>query len=142
MIRDEYNKSQAIRKRSAKEIEGVKKYGERAYYAITLKKLSSNVKAYNFNTIFVSGTGLFLLILLVVLLAFDFSLITKWYMIASIALVSIIFIWGIVWFLIVKKIMKSKIDKYQKIIDDIKTKEMEKQKSIYKIYSQTTKGEN
>jgi CheY-like chemotaxis protein len=35
-----------------------------------------------------------------------------------------------------------RIDKYQKIIDDIKTKEMEKQKSIYKIYSQTTKGEN
>lgn len=142
MIRDEYKKSQEIRKKSAKEIEGIKKFGERTYYTMTIKKLSNNLKGFNLNTLMMLIMGLVLLVFIVFLLIIDFSLISKGYIIVSLAVGSILIIWGIVWFLIVKRIMRNKIEKYQNLVENLKATEMEKQKSIYKIYSQTTKGEN
>ncbi len=139
MIRDEYKKSQEKRKKSAKEIEGIKKFGERTYYTMTIKKLSNNLKGCNINTIVMLIMGAVLLPVITLLVIKDFSLINKSYIIISIAFGSILIIWGIVWFLIVKKIMLKKIEKYQNLVEDLKAVEMEKQKNIYKIYSQKAK---
>ncbi len=136
MIRDEYKKSQEIRKKSAKEIEGIKKYGERAYYTMYIKKLTSNLKGFNFNTLFTCILGVMLFVFILILLIYDFSLISKGYVIISISLIALIYGWGLAWVLFVKKAMQKKIKKYYDIIEKIKEKEMEKQKNIYKMYTQ------
>ena len=139
MIRDEYKKSQEIRKKSVKEIEGIKKFGERTYYTMTIKKLTNNLKGFNFNTFCMLIMGVVLFAVIVILLIMDFSLISKGYIIISLAVGSLLVIWGIVWFLIVKRIMRNKIEKYQNLVENLKAAEMEKQKNIYKIYSQNAK---
>ncbi len=138
MIRDEYKKSQEKRKQSVKEIEGIKKMGERAYYTAGIRKLMANRKTINFNTWFTFIFSWGLLIFITILLIKDFTYIKESYMIISIIVVIIILVWSLVWFLAVKKLYTKKIETYKSLVEEIKVKEMEKQKNIYKMYN---KGE-
>ena len=73
MIRDEYKKSQEKRKQSVKEIEGVKKFGARAYYTNCIKKLTANLRTLNFNTWFTFIFSLGLVVFITILLILDLS---------------------------------------------------------------------
>lgn len=138
MIRDEYKKSQEKRKQSVKEIEGVKKMGARAYYTTSIKKLSANLKTLNFNTWFTFIFSLGLVAFIIILLILDFSKIKETYMIIAIVVAVILDGWALAWFLFVKKSYIKKIDLYKSLVEEMKTKEMNKQKSIYEMYQ---KGE-
>ncbi|MBR2376357.1 MAG: hypothetical protein IKA85_01090 [Clostridia bacterium] len=138
MIRDEYKKSQEKRKQSLKEIEGIKKMGERAYYTNTIKKVTANQKTLNFNTWFTFLFSLGLVVFTVVLLIFDLKYLKEPYMIIALVVIGVFGGWALAWFTFVKKLMTKKIETYKALVEEIKTKEMEKQKSIYKMYN---KGE-
>jgi ABC-type uncharacterized transport system permease subunit len=138
MIRDEYKKSQEKRKQSVKEIEGVKKFGARAYYTNSIKKLTANLKTLNFNTWFTFIFSIGLVVFITILLILDFSKIKENYMIIGIILTVILDGWAIAWFLFVKKAYIKKIELYKSLVEEMKVKEMNKQKSIYEMYN---KGE-
>ena len=141
MIRDEYKKSQQKRKKSVKEIEGVKKLGARAYYTTSIKKLMTNLRTLNFNTWFILIISLGLITFITFSLILDFSKITEIYMIIGIVFIIVIVGWALAWFLFVKKAYFKKIELYKSLVEEIKTNEMEKQKRIYEMYKKENDNE-
>lgn len=138
MIRDEFQNSQKKRKQSLKEIEGIKKMGERAYYTNAIRKLTANQKTLNFNTWFTFLLSVGLIIFASILLILDFKYIKEPYMIGSLVVIFLFGGWAFAWFVFVKKTFTKKIELYKTLVEEIKKKEMEKQKSIYDMYN---KGE-
>ncbi len=134
MIRDEYQNSQKERKKSVKEIEGIKRMGERSYYTMQAKKLLGNIKTLKLNTMFLLGFGLTLLVSIIVGLVLVPSSIKDAYMIIAIIADFIMLGWVMCWFLFVKRMLNNKIETYKEIAERHRLKEMERQKNAYKIY--------
>ncbi len=135
MIRDEYQNSQKERKRSVKEIEGIKRMGERSYYTMRAKKLTEVVKALKLNNIFLLVFGITLLIIILLGLILVKGSIKNIYMIIAIAFDSVLLGWVACWFLFIKRLFSKKIESYKDIAESHRLKEMERQKIAQKIYT-------
>ncbi|MBQ9782660.1 MAG: hypothetical protein IJW26_05745 [Clostridia bacterium] len=123
MIRDEFNKKKQ-ENLSSKEIKQIRKLGERAYYVSSVNKLKDNIRLFNFSTLL--GI-IFCAVPLVYLIDATFFIKqdTVKALIGFIA-VCLVYLWALVWFVIVKPIMKNKLKKYQNKLQEITQKEVQK----------------
>ena len=134
MIRQEYEKIKSQKNKSPKEIEGIKKMGERAYYSMEIKKLSGLIKGIGFNTIFTFFIGIGLSILIILGIIANKAFLKDGYVIAGLCVTSAINLWAIAWVLFVKRRMKKKMQRYKGIIKNMNDAEMDKKKAIYNVY--------
>ncbi len=139
MIRDEYQNSQKERKKSVKEIEGIKKMGESNYYNMRAKKLLEYTKTFKLNAIFLLVFGLTLLTVIVGGLILEPESIKNAYMILAIVFDFVMLGFVICWFSFIKRLIDNKIKKYKGIAEKNRLKEMERQKNAYKIYTSKEK---
>ena len=135
MIRDDFKKQQG-NKVTSKEMDKIRKMGERQYYSSSLVKLKDMVKAFNFtNTLTLIICFLPLAMLVVSIIADASTLgVLEW---VCFGLLSLIMIWVILWFLVIKGSTLKKIERYQEKLKEINEKEMQKQKAIKEFYKHT-----
>lgn len=135
MIRDEFKKQQG-NKVTSKEMDKIRKMGERQYYSSSLVKLKDMVKAFNFTNTLTLIICLLPLAMLVVSIIVDASTlgVLEW---VCFGLLSLIMIWVLLWFLVIKGSTLKKIERYQEKLKEINEKEMQKQKAIKEFYKHT-----
>ncbi len=139
MIRDEFQSSQKKRKQSIKEIEGIKKMGERGYYTMSIKKLEGIIKPLKTNTLFMLFFGFSLLVLIIVSLMVKPDSIKEAYTIIAIMADFIMLGWVLAYFLFVKRAILKKIQVYKDIVEESRLVEMQKKKGIIKTYENKEK---
>ncbi|MBO5926228.1 MAG: hypothetical protein J6Q38_01540 [Clostridia bacterium] len=137
MIRDEYNKQLAENnKKSIKEMEGIKKLGERAYYASTIKKSDNFIKAMDFNCAFALFACVAMVGFLIFLAISGMSIFTNGYSLTAVILVVAIITWAIMWFLFFRIRLKKRNALYRNYITKMNNATARKQKGTREFYTQ------
>ncbi len=134
MIRDEFKKQQKSNV-SSKEMEKIRKMGERQFYSSSLVKLKDLVKAFNFTntlTLILCSLPLILLVACIIIDASSLGAL-EW---VCFGLLTAIMLWVLIWFLFIKGSVLKKIERYQQKLKEINEKEMLKQKAIREFYNQ------
>ena len=131
MIRDEFKKIQKEEKLSSKEIAGIRELGERAFYTSKLPKIISTIKGLNafaITCLILSAFMIFMFILYYISLKKIGGSVGAWIsFISPIIMLSYSFLW----FLVFKKILIKKRERYRKRIAELTRREIQKQQAIY-----------
>lgn len=138
MIRDEFNK-QSVKKVSNKEMEGIRKLGERSYYSSRIPKLRDRVKVMNFSAWFVLIVALLMAIMIVITyLVGDGNYDTAFYV--YIAFTVAMFIFALLWFFVFKFTVKKTIARYQQALKEVTEKDADKQQLAYNFILKNQNG--
>lgn len=128
MIRDEFIKQQKEKNLSNREMEKIRKFGERAFYTTQINNIVNYSKVLNFSCIILAVMLVLPVFMLVVgYIADGFSSSVLLYTI----IVAIILVAVLSWFFILKPFWKKKIVKYKKALEEVREKELQKQREIY-----------
>ena len=132
MIRDEFIKQQKEENLSSKEIQKIRSMGERVFYTTQINKIINYTKALNFSCIVVAVmlvlTSVPLILGYIANYAFSSSVLIPTIIVVAFALAVI----G--WFFFLKPNWKKKLKKYQTALEELREKDMQKQKVIFKNY--------
>ena len=128
MIRDEFIKQQKEKSLSNREMEKIRKFGERAFYTTQINNIVNYSKVLNFSCIILSVMLVLPVFMLVVgFIADGFSSSVLLYTI----IVAVIFFAVLGWFFILKPMWKKKLVKYKNALEQVREKEIQKQRQIY-----------
>ena len=128
MIRDEFNK-QTEKKVTAREMEKIRDLGERGYYSSRVMKLTNVVKAANFSSWFALIAGVVAAVFMI--LNYALGAITLKNFIVTMSIIGVLFAWGLVWFLIVRRNINKKIARYKGIIIELNEAVAKKNAAVY-----------
>ena len=131
MIRDEFIKKQNEANLSPKEMDKIRKVGERVFYTTEINKIINYSKVFNFSFIIVAV--MVLIILVPIILAYfveGFS--TNLLLYTLIVAFFLIIVLG--WFLIFRPRGKKKIAKYKAELERLREIDLQKQRIIFKNY--------
>ena len=131
MIRDEFIKQQNEANLSPKEMDKIRKVGERVFYTTEINKIINYSKVFNFSFIIVAV--MVLIILVPIILAYfveGFS--TNLLLYTLIVAFFLIIVLG--WFLIFRPRGKKKIAKYKAELERLREIDLQKQRIIFKNY--------
>jgi archaellum biogenesis protein FlaJ (TadC family) len=128
MIRDEFIKQQKEKSLSNREMEKIRKFGERAFYTTQINNIVNYSKVLNFSCIILSVMLVLPVFMLVVgFIADGFSSSVLLYTI----IVAVILFAVLGWFFILKPMWKKKLVKYKNALEQVREKELQKQRQIY-----------
>ncbi|MBR2322934.1 MAG: hypothetical protein IKA54_05015 [Clostridia bacterium] len=128
MIRDEFIKQQKEKSLSNREMEKIRKFGERAFYTTQINNIVNYSKVLNFSCIILSVMLVLPVFMLVVgFIADGFSSSVLLYTI----IVAVILFAVLGWFFILKPMWKKKLVKYKNALEQVREKEIQKQRQIY-----------
>lgn len=128
MIRDEFIKQQKEKSLSNREMEKIRKFGERAFYTTQISNITNYSKVLNFSCIILAVMLVLPVFMLVVGYVTDgFSSSVLLYTI----IVAIILLAVLGWFFILKPVWKKKVVKYKNALEEVREKELQKQRQIY-----------
>lgn len=128
MIRDEFIKQQKEKSLSNREMEKIRKFGERAFYTTQINNIVNYSKVLNFSCIILSIMLVLPVFMLVVgFIADGFSSSVLLYTI----IVAVILFAVLGWFFILKPMWKKKLVKYKNALEQVREKELQKQRQIY-----------
>ena len=131
MIRDEFIKKQNEANLSPKEMDKIRKVGERVFYTTEINKIINYTKVFNFSFIIVAV--MVLIILVPIILAYfveGFSTNLLFYTL----IVAFFLIIVLGWFLIFRPRGKKKIAKYKAELERLREIDLQKQRIIFKNY--------
>ncbi len=121
MIRDEFKQNQQ-ENLSSREIKQIRKLGERAFYISSVNKLKDYLRLINFSTIL----GIILCVFPFVNL-FEIVFLTSQdshKSLIAFIFVSLFYLWAILWYALVRPLIKRKYKKYQQKLKEISNKEI------------------
>ena len=132
MIRDEFIKQQKEEKLSTKEMQKIRKFGERVFYTKEINRITNYTKALNFSAIMVA----------VMLAVVGSPVLVVWVSggtftsedLFSIIAVSVMAVLLLCWFLIILPLEKRKVKRYKIAVEELREKESQRQKIIFKNY--------
>ena len=130
MIRDEFIKQRKEKKLSARVMEKIRTMGERAYYVTEMNKLTNLKKTLNFSMILLGVlSGIVTLTMLI-----PFMIYKKFVsdMVTPIIVLSVCWLIFALWYAVILPAINRKIRKYTAEYENVKQREIEKQKAIYK----------
>ena len=128
MIRDEFIKQQKEKSLSNREMEKIRKFGERAFYTTQINNIVNYSKVLNFSCIILAVMLVLPVFMLVVgFIADGFSSSVLLYTI----IVAVILFAVLGWFFILKPMWKKKLVKYKNALEQVREKELQKQRQIY-----------
>lgn len=131
MIRDEYKKEHQNEGLSNREIKGINKFGERAFYTSSVTKMSGNVKAFDFSFKISLIFGLILLALILISAIVNIESLLTPILILCTIFTLIMIIASVLWFTLIRKSYQKKIDIYRQKIKEISAREVKKRMSLY-----------
>lgn len=135
MIRDEFINKQKTENLTPKELDGIRKLGERAFFTSEITNKLKFIKSANMSTWFSFILGVTMLIFLILVAVFDFKKLFIWYSIVGLVFMLLLFGWTLLWFTYIRVKMLKKIDSYKERVKQLTQKEMLKQKSAYNFYN-------
>ncbi len=128
MIRDEF-KQKKKQDFSSREIKKIRKLGERAFYISSINKLKQNIKLFNFSTILGIVVCIFPFLILLDSILFSKQERINGYV--SFAVISLIYVWAIIWYAFILPSLRRKTKKYQNKLKELSEKEVNKYKSYH-----------
>lgn len=128
MIRDEFNK-QSEKKVTAREMEKIRTLGERGYYSSMVMKITNIIKAADFSSWFAIIAGAIAALLMVFNYVVDAISLKNF--IITMSIVAVLFLWGGVWFIFVRRSLKKKVARYKNIINDLNEAVAKKNAAAY-----------
>lgn len=141
MIRDEFKNLQKNEKLSTKEIEGIRRLGERSYYTTEINKILMNKKSITFSTWFTFVFGIAITVIVIVYAVVRLQFLFELLGIIGLTVAILTNTWTVLWFFVFKKNFDKKIEYYRQKLKELKIKEMEKQKSIQAFYNKNNSNE-
>ena len=131
MIREDYKKETKESGLSNKEIDGIKRLGERPFYTTSIHKMTGTIKSLNFSTLFsLIFSSVLLLFIIIVAIGNISRLLTVVGILGTIFTI-LTFTWCIIWYAVLKKIYQRKIDDYRERLKILTDKEIKKRMSAY-----------
>lgn len=141
MIRDEFKNLQKNEKLSTKEIEGIRRLGERSYYTTEINKILMNKKSITFSTWFTFVFGIAITVIVIVYAVVRLQFLFELLGIIGLTVAILTNTWTVLWFFVFKKNFDKKIEYYRQKLKELKIKEMKKQKSIQAFYNKNNSNE-
>ena len=131
MIRDEFIKKQKESNLSSREMDKIRKVGERVFYTTEINKITSYTKVFNFSFIIIAIMVVIIAIPIVLAYFVDgFSL--SLFLYTLIVVFFLIVVLG--WFIIFLPRGKKKVVKYKAELERLRELDMQKQRIIFKNY--------
>ncbi len=131
MIREDYKKETKESGLTNKEIEGIKRLGERPFYTTSIHKMTGIIKSLNFSTLFsLIFSSVLLLFIIIVAIGNISRLLTVVGILGTIFTV-LTFTWCIIWYAVLKNVYQNKIDDYRERLKLLTDKEIKKRLSAY-----------
>jgi fatty acid desaturase len=129
MIRDEFLKQQQEKNLSSKEMDRIRKMGERSFYTGEVNRLTNLKKTFNLSSIIVGV--LLVLVTAVMLIAWIATGVFVKSFILPLAIVVGFWVLLLGWFIFFRPSVNKKIVKYKQILDNIRKESLDRQRKIY-----------
>jgi hypothetical protein len=129
MIRDEFLKQQQEKNLSSKEMDRIRKMGERSFYTGEVNRLTNLKKTFNLSSIIVGV--LLVLVTAVMLIAWIATGVFVKSFILPLAVVVGFWVLLLGWFIFFRPSVNKKIVKYKQILDNIRKESLDRQRKIY-----------
>lgn len=129
MIRDEFLKQQQEKNLSSKEMDRIRKMGERSFYTGEVNRLTNLKKTFNLSSIIVGV--LLVLVTAVMLIAWIATGVFVKSFILPLAVVVAFWVLLLGWFIFFRPSVNKKIEKYKQALDQIRKESLDRQRKIY-----------
>ena len=129
MIRDEFLKQQQEKNLSSKEMDRIRKMGERSFYTGEVNRLTNLKKTFNLSSIIVGV--LLVLVTAVMLIAWIATGVFVKSFILPLAIVVAFWVLLLGWFIFFRPSVNKKIEKYKQALDQIRKESLDRQRKIY-----------
>lgn len=129
MIRDEFLKQQQEKNLSSKEMDRIRKMGERSFYTGEVNRLTNLKKTFNLSSIIVGV--LLVLVTAVMLIAWIATGVFVKSFILPLAVVVGFWVLLLGWFIFFRPSVNKKIEKYKQALDQIRKESLDRQRKIY-----------
>ena len=132
MIRDEFLKQQKDKKLSTKEMQKIRKVGERVFYTREINRITNYSKALTFSFIVVAVMLVIVALTLVIVMIGGGKFTSEdTFTLISVAVMTLMLI---SWFCVFLPLGKKKVKRYKIALEDVREKESQRQKVIFKNY--------
>ena len=128
MIRDEFLKQQQEKNLSSKEMDRIRKMGERSFYTGEVNRLTNLKKTFNLSSIIVGV--LLVLVTAVMLIAWIATGVFVKSFILPLAIVVGFWVLLLGWFIFFRPSVNKKIEKYKQALDQIRKESLDRQRKI------------
>ncbi|MBR3804435.1 MAG: hypothetical protein IKJ14_03750 [Clostridia bacterium] len=129
MIRDEFLKQQQEKNLSSKEMDRIRKMGDRSFYTGEVNRLTNLKKTFNLSSIIVGV--LLVLVTAVMLIAWIATGVFVKSFILPLAVVVGFWVLLLGWFIFFRPSVNKKIEKYKQALDQIRKESLDRQRKIY-----------
>lgn len=129
MIRDEFLKQQKEKNLSAKEIDKIRRMGERAFYTNEVARLSNLKRSVNLSAGIIGAGVLIITAVIIALIIIAKTFVSG--LVAPVIILGVFWLIILSWYLVFLPITKKKLSKCKRELERVRNEDLEKHKKMY-----------